>query len=197
MLDFAREYLNNQFSSQIDMIEEEPLPHAAEAVLLGRSWNLGTILKRAFYELAKRKSLRSTVESSDGQGSDGGSEPDEEDDDDDDAINELHPKDLIRIADGQKKLMSAWLSAVSLSDLKCPVKPPCGSSKARSTWDIVSPQMTAYQFDPINGIASLMNLDWKKKGYCEQCANARVGSLRAQREELWENVSVWFDLDPE
>ncbi|KAF8239808.1 hypothetical protein L208DRAFT_1385386 [Tricholoma matsutake] len=67
----------------------------------------------------------------------------EESDSDTDDVNEenfvhqLDRQDLIRIANGQKKLMSAWLSAVSLSDVNCALKTPCNSNKARITLDVM------------------------------------------------------------
>jgi hypothetical protein len=174
-------------------VYEDLLPHAAEAVLLGRGWNLGTILKRAFYELAKRNSLHSTVDESD----DGEESDDDDTYDDEDTINQLDSKDLVRLANGQKKLMSAWTFAVSLDGVKCTLKTPCNSNKARLSWDIISPLLTKYQFNPICGIKNLIAVDWKKKGYCDQCADARITSLTTQKEQIWENMSIWFDLDPE
>ena len=176
-------------------MDEETLPHGAEAVLLGRGWNLGTILKRAFYELARRDSLCSTGDSSNASESGDDDDMDGDNEDDEDAIHQLDPKDLIRLANGQKKLMSAWLTAVQLSDVKCALKTPCNSNKARMLWGIISPHLTEYQFDPICGIGYLMNsVEWKTMGYCAQCADARIASLKKQREEIWENMSLWFDL---
>ena len=199
MLNFARTFLNNRFSSKLSSVKEAILPHAAEAILLGRGWNLGTILKRAFYELARRDSLCSTDDSSCGSSSDDDDDDDDthsdSDGDDYDAIQQLDSKDLIRLANGQKKLMSAWLSAVQLGGVKCTLKTPCSSNKGHSIWAIISPHLTEYQFDPICGIEYLMNnVEWKTMGHCVQCADARVTSLKKQREQIWENMSIWFDL---
>jgi len=193
MLDFAREWLNQEFSGELLSVGEGPVPHAAEAIVLGRQWNLSTVLKRAFYELARRDSLRLTATSEDvpcDQDHFGNDE-----DDEDDPIHELDPKDLVRLANGQKELTSAWLSAVLLGDVKCPLKTPCNSNKARITWDVVSPYLMVYQFDPICGIEKLIEVDWRKKGYCDGCKDARGKSLREQKHKVWENLSVWFDLE--
>ncbi|KAF8226963.1 hypothetical protein L208DRAFT_337446 [Tricholoma matsutake] len=92
----------------------------------GREYGLNTALKRAFYELAN---YSTEEEYSDEEESDS----DTDDVNKENFVHQLDRQDLIRIVNGQKKLMSAWLSAVSLSDVNCALKTACHSNKARIT----------------------------------------------------------------
>ena len=211
MFNFAKLFLEAAFSSQLSFVTEEVAEYAAEAVVLGREWKLGRILKRAFYELARKDprhvgyeennddSAAPANESGDGDGGDEDDEEPEENDEDEDnteaSMHRVDAKDLVRLVGGQKHLMSAWLSAVMLDGFTCGRKPQCTSNKARIGWEIVTPYLIKYQFDPICGIQQLIKVDWVKKGYCEQCMADRVTLLVAQRKQIWADMDDWFDLE--
>ncbi|RDB16374.1 hypothetical protein Hypma_002880 [Hypsizygus marmoreus] len=187
MTDFAKRYLNEMYSDSLENMKTpstlEHALHAAEAVVLGRHWNLSTILKRAFYELAMLSNLGIDMADED--------MPENEDD----PIHRLDSIDLVRLLHGQKKLMAVWIAASSFAPLKCGLEQACSSGKTKfHHWDTVvnSRLLQTYRFDPIRGIQHLVEVDWMKLGYCSTCNTERIQIMTAQREALWEAMDDWF-----
>ena len=72
-LKFATQFLEVEFSDRLEDVTPIRSLHAAEAVILGRNWNLPHILKCAFYELARASGFAQAsgeVNSSDQDGDD-------------------------------------------------------------------------------------------------------------------------------
>lgn len=111
--DYAAKTLETIFSDNLDHLSTEQIPYAAQAVVLGRRWNLPRILKRAFYELARTPIL-------------GYEDPNycaSEDDRDGEmhlGIYSLTSEDLVRLLNVQKKLGLTWDVSTLLEPCKCP-----------------------------------------------------------------------------
>ncbi|KAF8646895.1 hypothetical protein AX16_007060 [Volvariella volvacea WC 439] len=270
-LKFSKNFLKEEYSNNLEDItaDRRRVKSAAEAIILGREWNLPHILKRAFYELVRspdvlegygdkkkewhgtasapkreheknstrngsagvQKRDRMKIETDDEEAShsdssmeisddDGQEESGKEDDGDDfkdPAVYSLSSRDLVILLNAQKKLTAAWISILALRPLQCPsASSSCSSNRASKSWSVIygissdnnqsqngdlgdpgSSFAQKYQLDPICGLNKLIKLDWRKKGYCMACANARVASLKEERAELWEDLDSWFGLEDE
>jgi hypothetical protein len=51
-----------------------------------------------------------------------------------------------------------------------------------------------YLNDPICGLAKLGKLDWRSKGYCDGCIEARKNAWSKQRKKIWKNLDIWLEL---
>ncbi|RDB17248.1 hypothetical protein Hypma_001978 [Hypsizygus marmoreus] len=185
--DFAVRYLNEMYSDLLEDMDKPSTPehgvHAAEAIILGRNLDMDSILKRAFYELARKSDL--------GTGED-------EEEDEEDLIYRVDNFDLVRLARGQKRLIEAWLHASTFPALECPAEQPCDSSRVRiQQLDIVTQTSLTqtYRCDPIGGIQKLIEVDWYELGYCEECRATRIRLFTEQRENIWEEMGHWFCID--
>ncbi|KAJ6607998.1 hypothetical protein B0H10DRAFT_2304200, partial [Mycena sp. CBHHK59/15] len=177
---FAKQYLMEEFSNDLDSFDPFLLPHPAAALILGRTWNLPQILKRAFYELAC-SDPESAVE-----------------------IDTAHPLydlekiDLIRLAKAQKHLNAAWLTIIEQTTNKCPSKTPmCVSGKRSAGWAALAAEdqlLLQYQRDPITGLERLATKNWVNYAFCDRRAEAKKASFIAKREEIWSDMDEWFGI---
>lgn len=184
-LAFATAFLEAEFSDKLEDIRPIHQSHAAEAVVLGRDWNLPRILKCAFYELVRASFFESEDDSA-------------EEVTNDHPVHTVEPSDLVRLVNLQKRLALAWASVVNLPHIKCNQTPPCASSKLSKSWEAVHGSGIAqrYYLDPIYGITKLLELDWKKKGYCTHCQGIRSRWLIGQQARIWDDIDTWLGLDP-
>ncbi|KAG5649419.1 hypothetical protein H0H81_003977, partial [Sphagnurus paluster] len=181
MSDFARKYIEKLFPSDYIGITwgtiGDTAAYTADAIVLGREYNIPSIMKRAFYEFVKRSS---------------GPE------NDDAGIEKLSSEDLVCLARVQQMLASEWLRASVFPPLACAAvgrNRKCASHAAGlHYWDILlkDDALHKYRFDPMGGLKMLMEADWKKVGYCEGCLVERRTKLRMVQYRIWTAMDTYF-----
>ncbi|KAJ7737819.1 hypothetical protein DFH07DRAFT_841914 [Mycena maculata] len=190
-LEFTRQYLLDLFSEDLEDLTTTVFANPTDAIVLGRTWNLPGILKRAFYEL-----LRAQPAAPSDADADEGAVPK-------DVVHRLRGldlDDLIRLSDTQKFLTAAWLSVLSpaAEKDKCPAKTPCGATRLTGGWSaIVGKDMLLqkFQYDPICGLNFLIEVQWATKhSFCDHCAAARKIALMKKRKEIWMDLDEWLDI---
>jgi hypothetical protein len=166
------------------------------------------ILRRAFYELARKDVAADAADvvdvddDTEGISVDGDNEDDPEGENDgkeeEDSLEKLDFDDVVKLIRGQKHLMAAWTSALDLDPYKT-CKVLCKAARSHSSFFSTLTKngktfAQAYQFDPVCGIEKLIATNWKKQGYCEGCENLRKTELKIQKRRLWIKMDEWFVL---
>ncbi|KAJ6467517.1 hypothetical protein C8R47DRAFT_1056120 [Mycena vitilis] len=183
---FTRQYLLDAFSDDLGAPMNAPIPNAVAAVVLGRTWKLPGILKRAFYELLR-------------------SQPETAPRPDDDEIHEgenpleaLEMADIIRLSDAQKHLTMMWLTVLPppLTASTCSAKPPCPATRYSGAWTTkISEVVQGYRLDPLSGLDSLLAVHWTSvHGFCKSCARKQMLSFKTKKEEIWDGLDTWFAI---
>lgn len=149
-LEFAERVITEQFSDDVGDITVAEIPFAAEAVVLGRNWNIPKVLKRAFYELARMEhSLEEPAPEDEKESND--------EDDPDEALEKLHPGDLVRLLKVSKYLGTAWHDTVFALTARCTQKPARCEHRSRLLLELRASVLPKYEFDPICGIQELID----------------------------------------
>ncbi|KAF7335755.1 hypothetical protein MVEN_02231200 [Mycena venus] len=167
---FARQYLLDLFSNDVNKLNRAAVPNPALAVHLGREWNLAGILKRAFYELIRAQPAG----------------PRNGDDDGDDEIPET-----------QKHLTTAWLSVFppAVTPERCPERKPCAATTRNGGWTAIVETLDKYQLDPICGLDALIAVKWvSDHGLCKKCTNSRKIFFVRKKLQLWRDMDTWLDI---
>jgi hypothetical protein len=148
---------------------------AMEVVLLGQTYDLPDIMKRAYYEL-----LRSSGQSITDQSQ------------------QLSAKDQHRIATVRAKLAHFWVDcAVSHpSDFVCSSEVKCKAETDGQTIHyklvLASGLFKKFIHDPIGGLRVLMRVGWEDEGFCTICVNRKVAMCHSARNELWCQLDGWL-----
>lgn len=213
-LDFAEGYLELKFEDNSKSVTCQGYEFAVEAVLLGRNWGLPTILKRAFYDLARSAPEEGEKNEREGEGegavvgakevshgktnmgvevavdvnNGNGNEVRSN------GLDRLDPTDLVRLLKAQKRLAASWLHVITFKRKKCPQKEgQCPSSSTRVTNIIQNLGFTTkYLYDPICGIRKLYQVEWNAKGYCESCSANIISHFMDQEKHIWDNLHDWL-----
>ncbi|KAF8876863.1 hypothetical protein BD779DRAFT_1629219 [Infundibulicybe gibba] len=171
---YARGALEALFPDSLEDVGAKTIPHAAEVLILARAWGLPRVLKRAFYELARFPPGAAASS----------------------ALSLLSPADIILVAQAQKHLATAWISAYKPPD--CAL---CGHSSKVSAaikFSDISWFMSLsvkYQFDPILGFAMLPQEYKRQVPSCSVCAEVREKVWRTRASRIWNtDLGVWFKL---
>lgn len=176
--------LLNWFSGDLDRLTPTLVANPASAVVLGRTWNLPQILKRAFYEL-----LRSPCNSRERK--------------EDGTVNEANPlngldtADIIRLADSQKRLNGVWLTILPSGPPNpdiCASKPPCVATRRGTEVLVITEMLQRFHLDVLCGLHTLMAVDWVMYGFCMVCAQKQTILLASKRQQIWDDLDVWLDI---
>ncbi|KAJ6566821.1 hypothetical protein B0H19DRAFT_1258006 [Mycena capillaripes] len=166
---FAREQcLLNWFSGDLNRLTPALVPKPAAAVILGQTWNLPEILKRALYELLR-------------------SPPNFRERKQDGTLCEANPlvgldvADIIGLADAQKHLNSVWLTMLPLSADTCASKTPCAVTRRGAEVMVITDALQRCHFDVLCGLHALMAVNWTLYGFCKVCAEKQTKSLASKR----------------
>lgn len=185
--EFARNYLLDTFSDSLVDVTSTPIANPTAAIILGRTWDLPGILKRAFYEL-----LRAQPDAPNSHPSDDGNEVAAH------RLQGLEVDDIIRLSDTQKHLTAAWLTVLSLVTDKCPTKTPCAAARPTGGWSAIVGEdlvLQKFQYDPICGLDVLIRVDWTgSPAFCTQCAAARKAWLIKKKKQIWDNLDQWLSI---
>ncbi|KAL1698941.1 hypothetical protein EV121DRAFT_296673 [Schizophyllum commune] len=177
---YAKKHITKYFPDELKAVKDIVKSYAAEVVALAREWFLPTVLRRAFYELARDPDTEtSAVE-------------------DESYIDILSPFDLRLLVRIQKNLTDAWVDATSLDRKKYECKEKdCTSDHPYVHWRAIhsSGLCRHYMHDPIKGMQALMDWSWTKAGYCAACATRRRTELKEKRAKLWADLGEWCRVD--
>ncbi|KAL1685700.1 hypothetical protein GGG16DRAFT_29361, partial [Schizophyllum commune] len=174
------------FPEDLASLTEVGRYYIVDAILLGRSWNVPEILKRAFYELAR------LPDSEDRRIPNPALDPPES------GIDALDPIDLALLLNAQKKLAQAWTKVLLLHDLprykKCG-DANCEASTTKYLYCAVHESGIGeeYALDPLCGLQALINAKWVNSyRHCQTCAKRRKSELAEKRKELWASLDGWL-----
>ncbi|KAJ7735506.1 hypothetical protein B0H16DRAFT_1467130 [Mycena metata] len=190
--DFAHKYLLETFPDDLDKVDVTVIPHAAAAVTLGRKWNIPDILKHAFYELLRAPPATTPTDDELTPGAPV-----------DERTKCLELADLALLSDAQKHLTAAWMALFLRPDgTTCPGKTPCSATKRSGGWTAIAGKGKVLQRslqDPIcHRLDALMEVKWDETyGSCEKCATAGNASFLSKKAQIWEDISVWFEIPVE
>ncbi|KAJ7352175.1 hypothetical protein DFH08DRAFT_934656 [Mycena albidolilacea] len=174
---YTSRYLLEWFSDDVDELSSSVLPQPAAAVLLGRTWNLPGILKRAFYELLRTK-------------------PDEPPTRDDETVNMSNRLegwemvDITRLGEAQKHLTAAWLSVLTTANSDTvEANRKLDSSHCRGRAQI-SARSNLRPRCPNGGE---LGIDPRLQGLWYQ----QKSSFAKKKVQIWEDMDVWLAIPVE
>ncbi|KAJ7609242.1 hypothetical protein DFH06DRAFT_1065739 [Mycena polygramma] len=177
---FTKQTLLQWYSDDLNRLNRTPVQNPAAAVILGRTWDLPALLKRAFYELLRSQPAEP-------------SNPDDHGLTSVDPLREWKVDDLIRLSHAQKRLAAVGLALLPSSSAanNCSATPPCGANNAGA---LVLQVLWDFRLDILCGLLALMRVNWAARGYCQPCADKLVASFAAKRAQIWEDLDVWFNI---
>ncbi|CAA7263448.1 unnamed protein product [Cyclocybe aegerita] len=177
-LEYARTSISSLFADNWESITKEIQTLASHAILIGRSFNLPQILRRAFYDLARSQytfpqaSAESLLKG-------------------DPNVRSLAAKDVMLHLALQSHLKASWEDIGRMVECKCSDS-SCGLYHHAP--GIVVHTRTKYPMNPILGIKTLLKQDWTLLGYCERAQKTVKTKLEQERERIWEQLKVWIDV---
>ena len=180
---FAVDYLSTVYPDELSSVKtasQVQIEYAAEAISHGRKYNVSSILKRAFFELACNPAP--TLDSSEN-----------------DSEATLPDKaDLVKVLHVQQQLIIRWHETTTLSEIECsncwPDGQPDDPDPSRNPHFGRLNLLTTCPLDPIRGIQELISADWEEHGYCTRCVKARVTGLEEHRKKIWEDLGEWIAI---
>ncbi|KAH7883988.1 hypothetical protein F5I97DRAFT_1626888 [Phlebopus sp. FC_14] len=232
---FAVKSLEEQWSSALDDLEAQSKPGAVEVAVLGRKCGVRSVLKRAFYEMARLSGCG--IDADEGEGTYVDNQVPAEESTHREAISRLDERLLGRM---REHLISTWAkhatrldpsfvcpyrayklrktnptteqpsstagrhshnmaSSASTSAPAGPIPAKCSSqSSKREAWDRLVHESGVYDdyiFDPICGLQELVEIEWEKEGWCEECVRVRRAVWKRAREKLWDRIGGWMRVD--
>ncbi|KAJ6560101.1 hypothetical protein B0H19DRAFT_1375960 [Mycena capillaripes] len=193
---WAIRLLEDRWSPELADLTSKRTPHATETVLLARSCNVPSILKRAMYELVRLAGY--------GQNEREG----------------VSAADFRALVRAREQLTSLWMQTVSpyspdlmvcaaaarmppadpvvgaaLGPLPCTAADPLKSTKAHHKLVHESGISDDYLCDPLCGLEVLIEADWGAEGYCAACVDLRREVWSRRREKTWDNLNIWFGIN--
>ncbi|KAJ7034191.1 hypothetical protein C8F04DRAFT_956750 [Mycena alexandri] len=198
--DWAVRILQDEWSPSLEDLSIERIPHATESVILARTCDVPSILKRAMYELVRLAGYGQT-----------------------DREEGVTPADFRVLVRAREQLTAQWMqltspyssdlmncasalaAAAQAADPAAPVPAPPAPMKCTTTDPLLSGKThhkvvresgiaDDYLYDPLCGLQALIDADWDGEGYCEACVNLRREMWTNKREKLWDNLDIWFGL---
>ncbi|KAF7337225.1 hypothetical protein MSAN_02274900 [Mycena sanguinolenta] len=178
--DWAVVLMEEKWSPVLAKLSTETIPHATETILLARSFDVRTILKRALYELIRLPGY--------GQADrDGG----------------VSNQDYRALVKAREHLTTAWWQTMMpyspdfilcrAAQTRCTTMDPLQSAQAYKKLVQEPGVVDDYLHDPLCGLQVLIEADWAGEGYCGACVKRRREMWANKREKLWENLDIWFD----
>lgn len=196
--DWAIRLLEDKWSASITDLSSDRIAYGTESVLLARSCDVPSILKRAMYELVR---------------SSGYGQPER------DGGVSVSKRDFRALIKAREELTSVWMMTMSPYSLdlavcpgmvgggggvepapvpvpvRCTTLDPLLAGKAHHKLVRESNIADDYLYDPLCGLQALIDADWAAEGYCQDCVALRREVWANRREKIWENLNIWFGLD--
>ena len=217
---WAERMLGRTWTSTLDALTANPMPHAAEALAFARSYGLMGVRKRASYELLRVPTFGQTttaaaVAVAEGTKMGGGA----------DAAGELPRVDLVRFLHAREQLGLVWaeVAGKAPTDFACPRSTQtqmqqserggsngsgsggggCASAnvdRVHARWAELVHSSGLYvqrMVDPLMGLQDLVEISWKDEGFCKKCVSARRNAWEELRRQLWDGLDGWLELNVE
>ncbi|KAF8965746.1 hypothetical protein BDZ97DRAFT_753999 [Flammula alnicola] len=178
---FAELSIMDIFQDRWDKLTEHHSFYAADAVAVGRTYNIPHILRRAFYDLARSEPISSRASSKGGDTGHSGTTVEGYKD-----LKSIHPEDFIRLLSLQKEFVLVWDAIAASTKDRCK-----GCSGRHHSHDTVFEAKRLFPLDPILGIQVLLQPDPRYGAYC----NCMCAKLRGERIRLWDNMKTWLDIE--
>ncbi|KAF9461804.1 hypothetical protein BDZ94DRAFT_1263029 [Collybia nuda] len=196
---WARQYLENMWSPNLDSVTTTCIPLATETIILARRCSIPSVLKRALYELVRMKGF-------------GQIHVIHDDNDDSKSAGTLSATDHLILTKAREKLGSRWIE-IALSPPRV-LRPAASVPTPRPLCDnahctFASPENThriyrklvhdsgifaSYIWDTICGVQALLDAPWTDEGCCVGCVGKIKGEWQRQKERIWRDLDVWFGL---
>ncbi|KIM74682.1 hypothetical protein PILCRDRAFT_698792 [Piloderma croceum F 1598] len=163
---------------RIDSVE------AAEAMLLGRMYDVPGIVKRASYELLRTSGLSHA-------------------DPDVPCHDQMHQRSaeyINRLVTVRRKLVHFWvdwglntfLDSVCTSTVECTAE--SNGQAIHDKLTLSSGLFKEFVYDPVCGLRALIEADWEAQGFCTSCVEKRRASWVIAREKVWGQLDGWLGL---
>ncbi|KAJ7181543.1 hypothetical protein C8R43DRAFT_869463 [Mycena crocata] len=201
--EWAVRILEDKWSPSLADLTNDRIKHATESVLIARSCDVPSILKRAMYELVR---LAGYDQNEDQEG--------------------VSTRDFRMLIRAREELTAVWLMTTSESPFS-PTFSTCASQPAAApptpvpapvpAAAVAAAQCTTlnpllagkahhkliresgiaddYLYDPLCGLQMLIDADWAAEGYCAACVELRREMWANRREKVWDNLDIWFGLE--
>lgn len=185
--------LEMMWSNDLAHLSADRIPNAVETVVLGRECDVPGVLKRALYELLRT----------------GGFGTSDASQDDGSTISKADSNQLIH---AREKLIESWtetLASATRDFSQCPntvpnagtIAPTAGCTADLATkvigWSKLvyeSGMLQEYMYNVLGGLQALVDHDWKRDGFCDDCVRKRRRAWRKQREKLWDNLDIYLEI---
>ncbi|KAL1717020.1 hypothetical protein EV715DRAFT_204228 [Schizophyllum commune] len=176
---YAQKKLTDLYPSSLDKVTEWIQYYNTNMVILARDWKLPRILKRALYDIVRDSEAEETFQA------------------DETALADLYPRDLYLLSLAQKNVALEWTDILTLDPYECKTE-SCHSDSKTHMWRIIHSDVKIaekYAIDPICGMQTLIDVDWKKYGHCDACQARRRNELTERRKKLWADLDEWFEIE--
>ncbi|KAJ7226822.1 hypothetical protein GGX14DRAFT_347395 [Mycena pura] len=193
--DWAQRSFQDMWPPSLSALSIAVVPHATEAVILGRSWGLPSILKRALYELLRTPGFGQNKEY------EVQSRPKAS------TSARLQPADIMCLVRARECLDVVWYAATSFDVFSQPRgharewERRCTSVKYETYKRLVHDTglFVTYRFDVLCGLETLAQIDWDNESapdeeVCPLCASRMRERWHMDREQAWETLDVLFRL---
>ncbi len=167
---FCASILSRRYVDDYTQITERPLEHARIAVELGMLPKSTSILRRAFYDLAR-----------------GVGDPDQ-------SLETMASRDLATLLKVQKNLIYAWDNLFTSLYPLSPSGPQCNGCRKKNRHPgrlNIANTRKEYPFDPLFAIQAILS-DLPDFGFLE--TKEVEEKLTSQRSKIWNSINVWIGL---
>ena len=171
---FSTRFICRLYADHYAAITTDPLPHAAVAVGFSRLSGETSVMRRAFYDLA-RDSLPHNDHAKENY------------------LESLQSRDLLSLVKVQRGLFIASEFLSGVLDFTCPGVEE-GSCSRRHQSELGLEMRRRYPANPIIGIRELLDVDWLAHGYCENSASSIRRKLVDRRGEIWDEMAEWLGI---
>ncbi|KAA1467440.1 hypothetical protein DENSPDRAFT_244712 [Dentipellis sp. KUC8613] len=219
---WAARTLEQMWPRELEALTSDAIPRAAITIQLARKCGVPKALKRAYYELLRTSAFGQAEFDDDNEDEDDddddeiqivnedGSVPKSSKDSSRTPASQLPHAELMRLIETRQHMLADWIAiAAAPESFNCPTtstQAPADEAKRCIAADTVANDskwstlvlrgqiFENFLYDPILGMDALIEIDWKKEGYCEACVDARTGAWERRQKKLWENLDVWLGL---
>lgn len=198
---WAARVLGQIWLSSLADLTPEPMENAAEFVVLARSCNVISGVKRALYELSRTRLI--DLHDNDVLGQPGLKQIGHADQKCVDLMRELLVTTWsdIAVRIGNSSCQEASAPKICHSRNKKKKKfisqdaCPFDKGTQQATWNKRvhdSGLYTKFLFDPVCGAQALIDIPWEKEGWCSACIQSKRATWGKIRQNLWSDMDKWI-----
>lgn len=188
LLAFTERELARIWSSDCSLVTPTKLDNAVEALVLGSTWGLPGILKRAYYDVLRMADPVTHVHAL-READDGGGRA------------SLTDKDIARLVRARWELREKWLIVCILRPalIEGPCPSPHADASCTKARQVSNTEWHRYLSnanvdDPICGCDSLVESNWLEIGFCDACVKKIQKYWKDMKAEIWESLDGWLGI---